>query len=261
MRGALAHCLLGAALVAASPGAAQPPDADVAKLRACVERNVPRAGRQEVRLEMQDAAGARTLEAIAFWKPGERGQTRLLYRIGAPSDERGSAFLVRERDGAHDLWTYLPETRAVRRVTARGVSLPFFGSDFTYEDVLELQAEARYASVEMRPDAELDGRRVRVVSARPAFEDSAYGEIVSFVDAETCVVLRVALHDRAGALAKEMRVAWSDVRREGDAWRPGVVSMRDVARGTTSRLVFGRGEWNAEIPESLFEPNELAKGP
>jgi hypothetical protein len=37
--------------------------------------------------------------------------------------------------------------------------------------------------------------------------------------------------------------------------------MRDLVRGSTSRLVFERGDWNAEIPDDLFQPNELAKGP
>lgn len=253
-------CMILGASVAAAPAAAQV-DADVAKIQACVARNMPRVGRQDVHLTMQDDAGSRTLEAIAFWKPDEQGRTRLLYWITAPSDVRGSAFLFREREGAHDIWTYLPETRAVRRIPASGVSVPFFGSDFSYEDVLELQAEARYAKVEQRLDAELDGRAVRVLSAKPIFEESAYGEIVSSIDAETCVVLRVALYDAAGAMVKEMRVAWPDVRREGDVWRPGVVSMRDLVRGTSSRLAFERGAWDAEIPDRLFQPNELAKGP
>lgn len=261
MRDALARCMIFASLLAATPGAAQGIDADVAKIHACVERNVPRAGRQDIRLVMNDASGSRTLEAVAYWKSDEQGQTRLLYRITAPVDVRGSAFLFRERDGAHDIWTYLPDLRTVRRVTARGVSVPFFGSDFTYEDVLELQAEARYALIERRPDTELDGRPVHVISAQPALEGSGYGEIVSFIDTETCVALRVALHDRSGAMVKEMRVAWSGVRRENDVWRPGVVSMHDLARGSTSRIVFERGEWNAEIPDDLFQPNELAKGP
>lgn len=260
MRDALARCMFLASFVVAAPVAAQGIDADVAKIRACVERNVPRTGRQQVRLEMQDAGGSRTLEAVASWKSDDHGQSRLLYRIIAPSDVRGSAFLFRERDGAHDIWTYLPELRAVRRVTAKGVSVSFFGSDFTYEDLLELQAEARYARIERRPDAELDGRPVRVISARPALEESDYAEIVSFIDAETCVPLRVALHDRTGAMVKEMRVAWSDVRRESDVWRPAVVSMHDLVRGNTSRLVFERGDWNAELPDHLFQPNELAKG-
>lgn len=265
MRDALARWVflasLLASLLAAVPGAAQGIEADVAKIRACVERNVPRAGRHPVRLEMQDAAGSRTFEAVASWKSDEQGQTRLLYRITAPSDLRGSAFLFRERDGAHDIWTYLPQLRAVRRVTANGVSLSFFGSDFSYEDLLELQAEARYARIERRPDAELDGRPVHVISARPALEGSGYGEIVSSIDTETCVPLRVALHDHAGAMVKEMRVAWSDVRREGDFWRPAVISMHDLVRNSTSRLVFERGDGNAELPDSLFQPNELAKGP
>jgi hypothetical protein len=164
MRNALARYILLASLLAAAPGAAQGVDADVAKIHACVERNVPRAGRQEMRLEMHDSSGTRTLEAVACWKSDEQGRTRLLYRINAPTDVRGSAFLFRERDGAHDIWSYLPELRTVRRVTARGESVPFFGSDFTYEDVLELQAEARYARIERRPDTELDGRPVNVIS-------------------------------------------------------------------------------------------------
>lgn len=37
--------------------------------------------------------------------------------------------------------------------------------------------------------------------------------------------------------------------------------MHDLVRGSTSRLVFERGDWNAEMPDDLFQPNELAKGP
>lgn len=253
-------CALGLAI--AGPALAEELAPDVAALRECVARNVPTSGRQSLRLERTDRAGnRRSLEATAAWKQDANGHGRLLVRIDAPADERGAAFLLLAGDDGDDLWTYLPDLRAVRRITGRAVSGSFFASDFTYEDVVELQAEARHARIERLPDAELDGRPVAVLSAVPAPDSgSQYRRVVTSIDRETCVVLRTELHGPADTLVKEMRVAFADVERQGERWRPRVVSMRHLEQGSESRLVFGPGEWNVELPDRLFSQTELAKG-
>ncbi len=261
----LARVVLCGLALLASRGAAQAQgDAETAvrEVRDCVARNVPTRGRQRVRLERTDASGeTRHLQATAFWKPDEAGHARLLVRIEAPASERGSAFLLLAREGGNDLWTYLPELRAVRRISGRAVSGSFFATDFTYEDVIELQAEARHARVERRPDTEIEGRPVHVIDAAPdPASGSAYGRVVSYVDRETCVVLRLELDGRNGERIKEARVAPADLERQGELWRPRRVSMRDLRKGSESSLRFEAGEWDADVPDRLFDTNELAKG-
>lgn len=254
-------CLLAFALPSPARAGDEIP-ADVRALRECIARNVPAQGRQRLRLERTDASNAtRRLEATALWKLDDAGRSRLLVRIEEPPAERGSAFLLLAREGGNDLWTYVPELRAVRRISGRAVSGSFFASDFTYEDVIELQAQAPHARVERLPDAVVDGRAVRVIAATPdPTSGSEYGRVVSSVDPETCVVLRLDLDARSGERIKEAIVAPADVERQGERWRPRRVTMRDLRKGSTSTLVFEAGEWNVEIPERSLDPNELAKG-
>jgi len=261
-RRATALPALAIRLALAAPGSAQELGPGVAEVRDCMAGNLPSSGRQSLRVERTDGSGnTRALEATAFWKRDAKGDGRFLVRIEAPPDERGAAFLLLASEDGNDLWTYLPDLRTVRRITGRAVSGSFFASDFTYEDVVALQAEARHARIERLADAEIDGRPVRVLSGVPAPDSgSQYGRVVTFVDRETCVALRTELYGPAGTLVKEMRIASADVERQGEAWRPRKVAMRHLEQGSESRLVFGAGEWNVELPDHLFSQNELAKG-
>lgn len=256
-------CGLGSVLGLAPAGGAQELGPGVQEVRDCVEKNAPRAGRQQLRLERTDRGGARrSLEATAWWKRDADDRTRFLVRVEAPPDERGSAFLFLEReDGENDLFTYLPELRTVRRISNRTVSGSFFGTDFSYEDVVELQGEAEHARIERLPDEVLDGRPVRVLQALPGeASGSSYSRVVSRVDAETCAVLQVEMFGKGDALSKEMRAAWSDVEQDGDRWRPRKVLIRDVDNGSETLLELGKGDWDAEVPDRLFNQSELAKG-
>jgi hypothetical protein len=102
---------------------------------------------------------------------------------------------------------------------------------------------------------------VSVLSGVPApASGSQYRRVVTSVDRETCVVLRTELYGPSDTLVKEMRVAFPDVERQGELWRARAVTMRHLESGSQSRLVFGAGEWNVELPDRLFSANELAKG-
>lgn len=254
--------LAALSLVLARTGAAQELGPGVEKIQSCVEKNLPKSGRQRVLLERTLRSGSkRSLEATAYWKGDDQDHMRFLVRIEAPPDERGSAFLLIERDEGQDIFTYLPELRTVRRISGATVSGSFFGTDFSYEDVLELQSQSEHARVEKLPDAEVDGRPVSVLSATPKEDaDSSYSKVVSFVDRETCVVLRVELYDKSGTLTREVKVDWADVQKDGDRWIPRKIALEDKGKGSISTLSFERGEWDAEVPDRLFNQSELAKG-
>lgn len=236
-------------------------DAAAEEVLACVERNAPSSARQRVRLERTDRSGhARRLEATIWWRRDAGARTRLVARVEAPASERGTAFLLVEGEHEAALWSYLPAMRGVRRVTGRAVSGSFFASDFTYEDIARLHGEARDAHVARLPDAERDGRPVYVLEGRPAEGTPAsHRRIVTFVDRETCVVLGADLEGPTGAVQKQLRIAWPDVEQQGFYWRARRIAMRDLARGSESQLVLTESDWDAEIPERRFHPNELSK--
>lgn len=254
---------LTAWIALASAVGAQELGPGVQEVRDCIEGNAPRAGRQSIRLERTDRGGVtRTLEATAWWKRDGQDRSRFLVRIEAPPDERGSAFLFLERDdGENDLFTYLPELRTVRRISNRTVSGSFFGTDFSYEDIVELQGEAEHASLALLPDEEIEGRRVRVLEAIPGPDSgSAYRRVVSRIDAETCVALHVDMYGKGEQPVKELRVAWQDVEQDDGRWRPRKVSIQDRENRSETRLLLGKGDWSSEVSDRLFNQSELAKG-
>jgi hypothetical protein len=257
-----ALALILSAAAPAAPGLAQELGPGVKEVRDCMEKNVPRSVRQRIALEKSDRSGnTRALEATVHWKLDEKDRTRLLVRVEAPPDERGSAFLVIEREGGNDMFTYLPELRNVRRITSRTVTGSFFGSDFSYEDVLEIQSIANHAKVERLPDAQQDGRAVYVLSGTPAADSgSAYQRVVSRVDRETCVLLGADLYGKPEQLAKQVVVAFADVERNGLRWMPKKVTLRDLEAESESRIVIQEAEWDVAIPDRFFSQTELAQG-
>ena len=74
---------------------------EVAEVRDCAERNLPqRTARQKLVLERVVAGSeARRLEATLLWKRGEDGLSRVRVDVDAPPTERGTAFLLVEREG------------------------------------------------------------------------------------------------------------------------------------------------------------------
>ena len=146
------------------------------------------------------AGNARRLETTVWWKRAPGLRTQLVTRVDAPASERGTAFLLVEDSRGTNLWSYLPELRTVRRVTGRAASGSFLASDFTYEDIARLDGEAPEARIEQLPDTEPEGRPALVFEGRPAPESgSPHHRIVTFVDRETCVVLRADLEGPTGA--------------------------------------------------------------
>jgi hypothetical protein len=259
LRIALAAALLS---TPTAPTSAQELGPGVQEVRECMERNAPDSVRGEGALERTDAQGeTQRYEASFFWKRDEQDRSRFLVRIEAPPDERGSAFLLLQREGGEDLFSYLPELGKVRRITTRTLSGSLFGTDFSYEDVLLMQSAASRTGVERQPDAEAQGRPVYVLSVTPPPDSgSAYRRMVARVDRETCVLLEGDLYGQGEKVAKQVRVAFPDVEKHGTRWLPKKVVLQDLEDGSESRLVIAEAKWDAEIPDRFFSEAALVKG-
>jgi len=251
-----------AALLAAAPAAAEQLGPGVAEVRACVEKNLPaKSAEQSLVLETRDAAGSeQRIEATLAWKPDAAGRSRVLVRVEAPADLRGSAFLALEREsGDPDLFTYLPELQKVRRISGRTVSGSLFGTDLSYEDLTHVQGVAGSARIEQLPDEVLEGRPAHVLRALPApGAASGYAEVRSWVDAETCVVRRIEFRDRPDSVAKELVAPWDRVTDEGGRWLPRVLIVRDLADGGETRLTVEKARYDVDLNERLFSQGGLA---
>jgi outer membrane lipoprotein-sorting protein len=247
--------------LAVGQATAAPLAPEVAEVRDCAERNLPQhSARQEIVLERSvQGRKARRLEATLLWKRAEDGLSRVRVTVNAPPPERGTAFLLIEREGPDDMFSYLPEYRKVRRITTRAVTGSFLGTDVSYEDFQRLQGLADRSEVKRLEDATLAGRPVYVLEAASRSDPaSAYDRVRSYFDRETCVLLRAELS--GPGVEREVEVAWADVERVDERWIPRRLVLRDRTKGSETRLSVSNAEWDVDLPDRLFRESALAQG-
>ncbi len=247
--------VLGMALAAAaapSVRAAEPGEAGgVDPVARCMRANLPAQSRiREAAFVSRDHLGSeRRVEALVTWKRFEDGLYRVLLRVRAPEDLRDSAVLLIERAEGTDLFLYVPELRKTRRITSQSLRGSLFGSDFTYEDFQRLQGMAAQGERERLPDSEIEGVPVHVlVQHKGPDEASAYERVVSYVDAATCVPLRVEMWEPGERLRKVMTIDPGSVLEQDGARIPRRVLLEDRRQGSTTRLELDGVDLAVKVP-------------
>jgi outer membrane lipoprotein-sorting protein len=251
--------LVGAVLLLPSPGLALE---TAEEIRACVRNNLPHATSiQEILVRTFDRIGGeRSFDAKVYWKRGEDDQSKLLMRVSAPPDLRGTAYLALQRQEVVDMFTYLPEVKRVRRIHSRSISGSFLGTDFTYEDIARLPDVATGSRLERQPDAEIGGRAVYVLDAWPTEEsESAYDRIIASVDKETCVLLKALFYEEGPEPRKILVAEPSSLTRKGKTWLARKMTMKDLGGGGESELTVKKIQIDVEIPDNQFSQARLGR--
>jgi hypothetical protein len=228
-----------------------------------VQKNLPkRSSVQSVELRAKDRTGAeRSLRAKIYWKRFEDGNPRVLARFSEPADIDGAGLLMIGTGGRADLFLYMPEVKKVRRITSQMMKGTLFGTDFSYEDLERMQGMQGKAAVERLPDAELDGTPVKVSATRPpADSGSSYERVVSFVDASTCVPLKIEMYEVGDRLRKVLVAERSEIKQHDGIWIPHKVVMRDLRDDTETALIVHQIEPEAEIADRTFSQTTLERG-
>lgn len=248
------------AALGAEPAHAVDPAVD--EVQQCALRNLPEtSARQSILLDSTDAGGAaQRIEAKLLWRRDEAGRSQVRITVDAPPDVRGTGFLLIERDGGSDMFSYLPELGRVRRITGRAISGSLFGTDFSYEDVERIQLTAQGTEVERLPDAEVEGRPAYAIAAKPPPDSgSAYARVVTYVDRETCVALRTDLEAKPGSPAKRVTAKFEEVRRVGNRWVPHLVTIEDKESGRTTTLTVRKIDLDVRLSPGEFSEAALLK--
>lgn len=238
------------------PGAAQGTAAG------CVQNLPKRTSVQTVELRAKDRTGAeRSLRAKIYWKRFDDGNPRVLARFSEPTDIDGAGLLMIGTGGRADLFLYMPEVKKVRRITSQMMKGTLFGTDFSYEDLERLQGMQGKAAVERLPDADLDGTPVQVSAARPpADAASSYERVVSYVDAKTCVPLKLELYETGDRLRKVLVAERSEIKQHDGLWVPHRVVMRDLRDETETALIVHEIELEPDIADRTFSQTTLERG-
>jgi hypothetical protein len=233
---------------------------ELEEIEQCVRANKPELSSvQTVVFKAVDRAGSvNESRAKISWKKFPDGFSRVVIRFSEPPTRRGSALLAIELESSVDTFLYLPEVRKVRRVAKSSLSGSLFGTDFTYEDFERLQGLTEDATRELLPDSVLDDRPVYIIQGLPARgEDSEYERLVSYVDQEMCLPIRVELFGKNDRIVKVVTVPPAKVTKESSGHVPRLIRMDDLLDETHTELTIEKIAIDEDIPDRIFSVKNL----
>jgi hypothetical protein len=201
-------------------------------------------------------AKERSLEIKAM--RGGDGLLKSMVKFTKPADVNGTAFLVVEKkDALPDQYVYVPKAKVVRRIAAGNASSTFFGSDFTYGDLMPLpMSEKDKVKVERLADADVGGQPAYVVSVSPKIEGAPYSKVVAHVHKDLLVPLKIEFFAPDGKPLKTLRV--KKMQKIDKDTVPVEVEMKAEA-GTSTVLVLEKVDPNAALTEADFTEEAMQR--
>jgi hypothetical protein len=241
---------------------AEAPGDTLEALRECMRQNFPQhSSVQVVELQVRDRGGSiQDLKTKIWWQRFKTNRSRVLIRVTAPEDVRGSAVLMKERDDGADIFLYSPELRKTRRISSRSLAGSLFGSDFTYEDFRNILGLATAGEVKRLASRVVDGREVHVLEQNPSPESgSQYQRVLTYVTREGCIPVKSEMFEASGSLRKVMTASVDDLIEKGGAKIPRRLLMEDVLGGTSSVLEITSLKVNVRIKRKIFDLSSLER--
>jgi hypothetical protein len=229
-----------------------------AEIEACMKGNLPATTSvQSIELRARDRGNyEQVMHADVFWKRRSDQASSVMMHFSEPVDIRGARFLIKQQEPDNEMYIYMPGLLKVRRVTSRKISSSVMGTDFSYEDFERLHGVLTDLKLELLPDDVIDGRPVHVLMSHPE-ETSGYVRIASYIDKESCVVLRTDLYESGDQLRKQLTVDPAAVKSVDGISYPSELLMKDLRDKTETRLLVRHIRTGVALDDGLFDENQL----
>ena len=256
------YATLALAVVASSGAGAAP---SIEDLRACVASNVPeRSSSLTLRLESRRRAGGSYVHhAQLYWKRSPEGLSQTLLCVTAPRDVEGLAYLVHEGQSGRAVWAYLPEEERVLRISTRAAArrARIGRTAMSYEDLRYAPLNVSEPETEETSDTPaIEGRPVSVARlSQPDAANALYDRVLSFIDQESCVPLRIELYE-GEELRKLVTVDPASIRRVSEIWQARSMKIQDLKEDVETEILVEKLEVDTEMPDRIFAPEYLQRG-
>lgn len=204
-----------------------------------------RAGKESIR-EMR----SRVLEVT-----GDGDKSLTIFE--QPRDVKGTASLTYSHAIKPDeQWLYLPALKRVKRISSKNKSGPFMGSEFAFEDIASQEVE-KY-TYKFLQDDKLDGRDVFVVESYPAYKNSGYTRLISWIDSQEYYPVKVEYYDRKDSLLKTLTLSKYE-QFLGKYWRSLQMDMQNHQTGKSTTLSWADYKFQTGLTDSDFNSKSLKR--
>jgi outer membrane lipoprotein-sorting protein len=250
----MTHRLTAAALAlsclatAAEPEASPLPASELAARLSAKQQD----GDSYIRLRMEMAGGKGALQ-LQIKSRASRAGTDLVYQVLFPKERKGEAVLLR-KSGSRVTGTLFTPPDSVRPLAAAQLDEPLFGSDLSYEDVIDnffTWDQQAVVGTEV-----LDRVPCTILESKPRKgEHSSYTSVRTWVDTRRLVPLRIEKSSGTGRVVRRIETTRVVTDDKGRAI-PANLTIRGP-RGSVTELDGSRIKHGVAFSDTEFTPDGL----
>ena len=197
----------------------------------------------------------RSLKMKMMEVPGDGDKSLSIFNN--PRDIKGTAFLSYTHAlDPDEQWLYLPAVKRVKRISSRNKSGPFLGSEFAFEDLSSFEVK-KYKYNYLR-DQVLDGNDCFVIESFPQYQHSGYTRIITWVDKQRHIVLKMVYYDRKNSLLKTQTFHGYNQYLE-QFWRPDEMRMINPNNNKSTQLFWKNYQFRKGLTKRDFDRNSLKR--
>lgn len=212
--------------------------------------------RYEGTLQVIDARGKVTEKRWIYDRLGSHGNSKAVLRFTAPAEVKGVALLIlNHSDRASDQWMWTPAIQRERRIALQDRSTRFFGTDFSFEDLEERDAD-QY-DYRMLGEENVEGAVCWKIESRPKqTKASQYTRSVVWIRKENYTPARIENFIKDQLVR---RADYRDVQNVQGIWTPRLIEMADLRRNSRTLLKLEKLQYNVPMKEGDFTLQALRR--
>lgn len=203
-------------------------------------------------MTITDSRGRTRNRTMKMWSRTEGANSSSLIVFTEPGNVSGTAFLTVRENGDSSQKLYLPSVGRVQTITSGERGDRFMGSDFTYEDLGDQQAED-YEFVWLEEQDSV----YRVRANKP--ESDQYDYVEFFIDRDRYTLNEIHYFNRSDEMIKRLEA--EDFEQISDSlWSPSKMTMYDLRDNRNTQITWSNREINVAIPDWRFSERGLRRG-
>ncbi len=212
---------------------------------------LPATEKETVEIDITRQGGMKESKALTHWikYDADKGEDKITIVFHKPKMDEGLALLTwRHSEKGDDQWLKLPSMGKVRRVSVADQEKYFAGTDFTYEDLRQLDGEQtrdfNYRILRKEGDHSI------IEAAPKAGLESAYGKRIFWING-AFANMRTEFYSRDGRLIKVQINSRISIQKNG-MWRADQVEMQNLALNRKTVMKIMQRTVNPLIRSDIF---------
>lgn len=205
-------------------------------------------------LQVLDGKGKVSDKRWEYERLGAAGESKAILRFTAPAEVKGVALLVVNHvDRASDQWMWTPAVGRERRIAFQDRSTRFFGTDFSFEDLEERDADQFDYS--LAGEEAIGGAACWKLESKPkAGKASQYTRSLVWIRKDNYTFAQIESF-RKEELIRRLR--YLDLERVQNIWTPRRIEVEDLKRQSKTVLKLEKLEYNVALDAGKFTVQAL----